>query len=152
MTEEYYGKNIFGETVNFGLDLPAQAGEPEEAEASMARGQEFNIFALTDAIGARDKRGAWVIYEKALASGITADEIFYRIFWGVKSLILSAKCESAEEAGLNPFVYKKSKSFLKNWPVSELEKLLEDLVVGYHEARRGRGEVETMIEKILLRI
>lgn len=135
---------MFGERVDVGLV------EPEEAEVIEKAGREFNIFPLTDAIGDRDKRSAWVVYEQALASGMVADEIFWRVMWGVKALLLSAKTASAEESGLNPFVYKKFKSCLKNWKVEELEKLSESLVVGYHDARRGKGEMETMIEKVLL--
>ncbi len=146
MSEEFYGKNLFGDVVNVGLL------EPKEEEIIEKAGREFNIFPLTDAIGARDKRNAWIVYEQALASGMVADEIFWRVMWGVKSLLLAAKTESAEEAGLNPFVYKKSKSFLENWKLEELENLSESLVVGYHNARRGIGEMETMIEKVLLNL
>ena len=142
--DEYYGKNLFGDVVNVGLI------EPKEEEIIEKAGKEFNVFPLTDAIGEKDKRKAWVVYEQALASGMVADEIFWRVMWGVKSLLLSAKTSSAEESGLNPFVYKKSKSFLVNWKVGELEDLSGSLVVGYHNARRGIGEMETMIEKILL--
>jgi DNA polymerase III delta subunit len=144
MAEEFYGVNLFGERVDVGLV------EPEEKEVIDKAGREFNIFPLTDAIGERDKRKAWVVYEQALASGMVADEIFWRVMWGVKALLLSAKTASAEESGLNPFVYRKFKSCLKNWKLEELEKLSESLVVGYHDARRGKGEMETMIEKILL--
>ncbi len=144
MSDEFYGVNLFGEKVDVGLV------EPEEKEAVEKAGREFNVFPLTDAIGERDKRKAWVVYEQALASGMVADEIFWRVMWGVKALLLSAKTTSAEESGLNPFVYKKFKSCLKNWKVEEIEKLSESLVVGYHDARRGKGEMETMIEKIIL--
>ncbi len=146
MAEEFYGLNLFGERVE--IDLAKE----EVYTEVVSRENDFNVFALTDAIGARDKRSAWTIYEKALASGLTADEIFWRVMWGVKTLLLSAKTSSAEEAGLNPFVYKKSKSFLKNWKVEELEKLSFSLVTGYHDARRGIGEMETMIEKTILKL
>jgi hypothetical protein len=145
--DDFYKSNLFGETVNVGLAEPE-----EETEAkSPWKGGEFNIFALTDAIGARDKRQAWMIYRKALASGMAADEIFYKVMWGVKALLLSAKTD-AEASGLNPFVYRKAKGFLKNWKTEELEELSERLVVGYHNARRGIGEIETMIEKTLLNL
>lgn len=146
MSDEFYGKNLFGEVVNVGL------GEPDEIEIVEKAGREFNIFPLTDAIGARDKRSAWAIYQKALASGMVADEIFWRAMWGVKALLLTLKTKSAEESGLNPFVYKKSKTFLKNWNETELENLSESLVTGYHNARRGLGEMETMLEKVILSI
>lgn len=143
MTDEFYGKNLFGEQVDFGLTKPE-----EETEITSAR-NDFNIFALTDAIAAKDKRHAWVIYQQALASGMTADEIFYRVMWGVKALLLTLKT-TAEASGLNPFVYRKNKAVLKNWNQKELEDLSEELVVGYHNARRGMGEIETLIEKTVL--
>lgn len=146
MAEEFYGKNLFGEVVSLGLK------DPDEKEVVEKAGKEFNIFPLTDAIGGRDKRNAWKIYEQALASGMSADEIFWRIMWGVKALLLAERTESAEESGLNPFVYRKSKGFLKNWKEGEVEKLSESLVVGYHNVRRGVGEMETMIEKTILNL
>lgn len=147
MAEEFYKDNLFGERVDIGF-----LEEEEEGKESPKWESGFNIFALTDAISARDKRNAWVIYEKALASGMVADEIFWRVMWGVKTLLLAEKCKSAEEADLKPFVYSKAKASLKNWKREELEDLSERLVVGYHEARRGVGEIETMIEKILLNL
>lgn len=146
--DEYYGKNLFGERVDVGLKE-----EPEdEIDLGEKEDKRFNIFQLTDAISARDKRNAWVIYQRALSSGMVADEIFWRVMWGVKSLLLSAKAKEVGETGLNPFVYKKAKANLRNWKTEELENLSESLVVGYHEARRGKGEIETLLEKTILKL
>ncbi len=150
MSDEFYGVNLFGERVDVGLVSEVDKEPARTTEGYQSGG--FNVFPLTDAIGEKDKRKAWVVYEQALASGMVADEIFWRVMWGVKALLLSAKTASADESGLNPFVYKKFKSCLKNWKVEELERLSESLVVGYHDARRGKGEMETMIEKILLNL
>jgi DNA polymerase III delta subunit len=147
MTEEYYGKNLFGETVNVGFE----EAEEDERFALAPKEREFNIFQLTDALSARDKRNAWIIYERALASGMAADEVYWRVMWGVKALLLASKTD-AESSGLNPFVYKKAKANLRNWKTEELEKLSETLVLGYHDARRGIGEIETLIEKTLLNL
>src|SRR4051812_8548203 len=117
MSEEYYKINLFGDEVNI-----IHAEEKEIAKEDFSgSSSDFNIFELTDAIGARMKREAWVIYERALASGMSAEEIFWRVMWGVKALLLTERTESAEESGLNPFVYRKSKSFLKNWKKGEIE-------------------------------
>lgn len=149
MDDEYYKQNLFGEVVE--LDL-SKVDEEDEPDLSTKTDERFNVFALTDAIGARDKRQAWILYRQAIAKGLVADELFWRVAWMVKSLLLSAKASSVEETGLNPFVYKKAKGFLRNWKVEELEKLSETLVTGYHNVRRGIGEMETMIEKILLNL
>jgi len=125
--------------------------EEEAIAKAVAKKDSFNIFTLTDAIGARKKKDAWILYQKALASGMVADDIFWRaIAWEIKTLLLASKTSSAEESGLNPFVYQKAKAYSKNFKQGELEQISENLVVGYHNARRGIGEIETLIEKILL--
>src|SRR3989338_6056678 len=135
-------KNLFGEQV---AEEEILEEKPLEKSSST-----FNIFALTDAIGGRNKREAWMLYRKALASGQVPEEIFYRIFWQVKTMLLACCTKSAEEADMKPFPYSKAKSFLKNFKPNELEKLSEALVVGYHQARRGEEEIETFIEKTIL--
>lgn len=155
MSDDYYSKNLFGDKVDVGLaENTEEASESSSSEYGLYGKDKnnFNIFALTDAIGARNKREAWLIYERALASGMSAEEIFWRVMWGVKSLLLAEISESAEEAGLNLFVYKKSKSFLKNWKRDELEELSEGLTIGLHKARRGLFEIETFLEKTILSI
>ncbi|MEK7662102.1 MAG: hypothetical protein AAB355_01195 [Patescibacteria group bacterium] len=137
-------KNLFGENIALEENL-----EEKSLEKSSSA---FNIFALTDAIGGRNKREAWVLYRKALASGMVVEEIFYKIFWQVKSMLLANRTKSAEEADMKTFPYNKAKSFLKNFSTSELQNLSENLVVGYHQARRGEEEIETFLEKIILEI
>jgi len=146
MTDEFYHKDIFGAIIDINL------GEAEDDESLPLdkKGREFNIFALTDAVGARDKKRAWMLYQGALAAGISAEEVFFKIVWQVKCLLIASKTANVGETDMKPFPYSKAKSFLKNFKSGELEKLSEDLVVGYHLARRGEGEIETLVEKILL--
>lgn len=124
-------------------------GEEIDAIGPQAR-SDFNIFALTDAIGARRKRDAWVLYQKALASGMVPEEVFYKLVWQVKTMLIASRTKTAEEADMKSFPYSKAKGFLKNFETSELVNLSESLVLGYHKARRGEGEIETLVEKTLL--
>ena len=142
---EMYAANLFGEKVEVTQDEEADLIGPK------ARA-EFNIWALTDAIGARKKRDAWVLYQKALAAGMVPEEVFYKLFWQTKTMLVASRTKSAEEADMKPFPYNKAKSFLKNFKPGELETLSENLVLGYHAARRGEGEIETLVEKTLLRL
>jgi hypothetical protein len=112
----------------------------------------FNIFSLTDAIGERDKRHAWTLYQKALFSGMVAEEIFWKVTWIVRSMFLAANTNDYSETDMKEFPYKKAKGYAKNFKAGELEQLSEDLVVGYHNARRGEGEIETLLEKIILKL
>lgn len=148
MTEEFYHKDIFGEVV----DISPSAEEEIEKLPLDKKGKEFNIFTLTDALGARNKKEAWVLYQKALLAGVSAEEIFFKLFWQVKSLLTASRVKSIEETEMKPFTYNKAKGYLKNFKQEELEKLSEDLVSGYILARRGEAEIETLIEKLLLKL
>lgn len=149
MAEEYYEQNLFGERVK--IDLAEEEADSFASEGDEYKGA-FNIFALTDSVGERDKRKSWTLYQKALASGMSGEEVFWRIVWVVKTMLLVSKTKSAEEAEVKPFVYNKTKSFLRNWKVEEIENLSSTLVVGYHDARRGLVDIETLLEKLFLNL
>jgi hypothetical protein len=149
MTEEFYHKDIFGNIVDVNLNAMEDVGEKTLFDK---KGREFNIFTLTDAVGARQKKQAWIIYRKALSVGISAEELFYKLVWQVKSMLIASKTKNAGETDMKTFPYNKAKSFLKNFRSGELEALSEKLVVGYYLARRGEGEIETLIEKLLLNL
>ncbi|MDP2641893.1 MAG: hypothetical protein Q8P21_01215 [bacterium] len=146
MTEEFYHKDIFGTVVN--IDL----GEQDEDEAPLIdkKGREFNIFALTDALGARDKKRAWILYQEALLAGLSAEEVFFKVVCQIKSMLIASKTKSVAETDMKAFPYSKAKSFLKNFSISELQNLSTELVIGYHRARQGEGEIETLVEKVIL--
>jgi hypothetical protein len=144
---EQYATNLFGEAV----EAVPKEGEEKDLIGPKARG-EFNIFSLTDAIGARKKRDAWVLYHKALASGMVPEEVFFKLVWQVKTMLLAQMTKTAEEAEMKSFPYSKAKGFLRNFKPGELESFSENLVKGYHQARRGDGEIETLVEKTLLKL
>ncbi len=145
MSDNFFHKNIFGEVVDFDFAPPENKAEEVKAWRS-----DFNVFSLTDALGSRDKKQAWSLYQKALASGLSAEEIFWKIFWIVKSMMIALKTKSYSETEMKEFPYKKAKQYANNFSKDELEKLSEILVVGYHNARRGIGEIDSLIEKLLL--
>jgi len=113
---------------------------------------EFDRFALSDALGRRSKKDAWVLFQKSLDAGGVAEEIHGMLFWQVKSMILATSSKTAGEAGLNPFVFRKSLTFAKNFTEEELKDLSSRLVSIYHEARRGGDELPIALEKFVLGI
>jgi len=147
MIDEFYHKDIFGAVVDVNLGL---IEEDEDKLPLDKKGREFNIFALTDALGARDRKRAWILYQEALGAGVSAEEVFFKVVWQIKSMLIASKTKNVGETDMKPFPYSKAKSFLKNFRTSELQNLSEALVTGYYKARRGEGEVETLVEKILL--
>jgi len=114
--------------------------------------KDFNIFALTDAIGRRDRKKAWVLLQQATAEGVSPENVHGTIFWGMKSMLLARGAKTAKEAGLNPFVFSKSVSFSKNFKDGELENTSSRLISIYHEARRGGAELGIALELFILSI
>ena len=112
--------------------------------------KDFNIFALADAIGSRDKVKAWMIYRQAVDNGQESEAILGTIFWQVKSIIQAAGAKTAGEAGLSPFVFSKSKKYASNYSQEELREFSTDLIKLYHDGHRGVVDLELGIEKLLL--
>ena len=120
-------------------------------EFSMAEKEEkFKIFSLSDALGRRDKKGLWVLYQKALGRGISVGEIRGILFWQVKNLLMLKKTKEPKKLGQNPYVLRKNLSFLSNFKEEELADLSRKLVELPHRSRRGEGEEEILLENFLL--
>lgn len=135
--------------------LSALGKHAEKIQAHSTHAKEkkvdtFNRFALPEALGKRDKKMLWVLYQKALRSGMVEEEIHGLLFWQVKTMLLAAGAGSAEESSLKPFVFSKAKSAARNYSKDELIKLSEDLVRLYHEVRRGKVDMEIGLERFVL--
>jgi len=112
--------------------------------------KEFNTFSFADALGARDRKKLWVLYQKAKRFNIADEEIHGILFWQTKNMLLAGKAGSPSEAGMNPFVYKKARSFLKNYSTEELGSLSRTLITLSHDARRGKHDFATALERFTL--
>lgn len=110
------------------------------------------VFKMTDAIGDKDKKNAWVLLRSELDNGTADEELHGTIFWQMKSILLAKKTKGADEAGLNPYVYSKAKSFSRNWEEEELNKSISSLIDMYHKAHRGEVDFESELEKWVLSI
>ena len=123
-----------------------------EAQKKKEEKRSFNIFSLTDSFGHREKKKTWVIFQKALFSGVLAEEIQNILIWQIKNLLLVKRVKNAKDAGLNPFVFKKSVSMSKNFEEQELKNLSANLLSIYSLNRKGVGELGFELEKFLLRV
>ena len=111
----------------------------------------FNIFSLTDAIGSRNKKKAWILYQEALEVIEKKIDIHNILFWQIKGMILAATSESAKEVGMKPFPYKKAKEYSRNYSLNELKNMSKKLVTILYESRRNKG-LETELEIFILSI
>lgn len=122
----------------------------ESVHSEKIKIKEFNIFDLSDALGNRNAKNLWILYQKAKMHNISDEEIHGILLWLAKSMLLAEKSNSAKEAGLNPFVYRKASGFRKNYSSRELQDLSLQLVTLYHEARRGRAPLSVSLEQFTL--
>jgi len=124
--------------------------QPAQKESS------YKPFAICDAVGERNKTRTWVLLQEAMLSGIETEEVFYKILWQIKNLLLMKKLSQAKiknfekETSLHPFVIKKTLWSINNFTESELEKYSFELVKLYHNVRRGIEKFDTGLEKFLL--
>lgn len=129
----------------------ALGGEVEEKKERSA-----NIFAICDAIAEKNKRKAWETYNLLIMAGVPAEEIFWKIVWEVKNLILmkrlslSGSKDPIGESGLKEFPARKAISYAKNFGLRELNDLSWKLIKFYHEQRIGIVDSEIEMERILI--
>ncbi|TAL48801.1 hypothetical protein EPN83_03360 [Patescibacteria group bacterium] len=126
--------------------------EFSDAKKTKSTVKEFNVFTLTDALGARDRKRLWILFQRGLREGIEPEEMHRLFFWQVKAMIAARGSKGASEAGLNPFVYRKSLGFARNFTKDELNKLSSDLVRLYHDTRRGILDFDIALERFVLGI
>ena len=110
----------------------------------------MDFFEFTDALGRRDKKGLWVLYQDALAEQVPAEEVHGMFFWQAKSMLLARLYTTADEAGMKPYPFQKARECARNYKDGELEVILETLVTIYHEAHRGNTDFFVALEKFIL--
>lgn len=165
--EEFVEKNLaaLASSPNTFLHLEAQlpselikkiekaGGKAEEYKLALqSAAPPFNIFAVNDAFITRDRKQLWLVYQKALVAGIPEEEIFWKLVWQVKTMLLVAKEGSENLKTIKPFVAGKAKRGLAKFKVEELEKLSGDLVALWHDTRRGLGDFDIGLEQLVLSI
>jgi DNA polymerase III delta subunit len=116
------------------------------------KGEKIDFFEFADALGRRDKRGLWVLYQDALQEQVPAEEVHGIFFWQVKSMLFAKKCKTAEEAGMKDYPFRKARDYSRNYKDGELEKISFDLVSMYHEAHRGNKDFFIALEKFILEL
>ncbi len=153
LTESMNSFLIFEPSLEKGIadELGAVATEAEECTAKKSEYKpDFNIFSLGDALGKRNKKELWVLYQGALGAGLSSEEICGTLFWSVKNIALMKNVKTGDDAGLNPFVAKKSRGFSANYTALEIAGLSRSLSAIYHEAHRGGEPMEIALERFVL--
>ncbi len=140
------GADLFGEQSLIVLDDIAELGEIalEKIKASatkvlrfkpelLAKRAGFNLFALADALAARDRAQLWLGYQQALLAGVSGEEIYWRaLVWKVKTLLQSGS---------------------RRYTRPELASLSAKLVRLWHDTKREEGrDFNLELERLLLTV
>ena len=134
--------------------LSSKAGVlPDE----VSKKEGLNFFHIADAVAAKDKARAWLLFQKSLIMGFDSEEVFWKIVWQIKNLLLLKKLNHlperkiAELTRLHPYVIKKTVSASRFFTEEELSRCSSNLVRLYHDSRRGLADFETGVEKFLIK-
>lgn len=132
------------------LEITKVAAKVQSFEKSQIRKEEFNMFALADALGERNRGRLWVLYTKAVRGGASAEEISGILFWQTKAIIQAMSAQSANASGLSPYVFQKSKRYAKNFSSDEILGLASKIISLYHDSHRGTADFEIGLERLAL--
>lgn len=127
-------------------------------EENAVKKEQINIFLLTDAFATKNKKSAWLVFQKMLLNGTSEEEIFWKIFWQVKNISALKPHENeppdltAEKFSLHPFVIKKTLSASKLFTKEELENLSKKLIKIFENERFNKIELNLGIEELILNL
>lgn len=115
-----------------------------------ARKTSPRTFAVTDAFLTHDKRALWLNLHTTLLAGEEIEQIHGALLWQVKSLALAHDYPSAQEAGMSPYVFTKSKKALGYYSREMLSNIMITLLDIAHTSRtEGEDFVENMEKWVL---
>jgi len=117
--------------------------------------QEKNrIYSVADALGRRDRKGLWIEYWRLMLSGFSAEEIFWKLQWQVKNMLLASNAATAADVGLHSFVFGKAQAGARNFKREELidySRRLLDIWGNAHLGEQGGGQpLDLALEQFIL--
>jgi DNA polymerase III delta subunit len=116
------------------------------------KGEKIDFFEFANALGERNKKLLWHLYQEALMEEVPSEEVHGIFFWQVKAMLTALKSKDAIEAGLKPYVFNKGKTYAKNYGEVKLKEMSASLVDMYHEAHRGNTDFAVALEKFILEL
>jgi|AntRauTorckE6833_2_1112554.scaffolds.fasta_scaffold01506_3 hypothetical protein len=113
--------------------------------------RDNNIFDLANALGDKDPKKIWLLYQEKIKS-VRPEEIHGILWWQVKSILSAMKSSSPSDSGLKPFVFQKANTYSKKYKEEEIEKIADDLVNMVHLSRRDGISLDLALERFILGI
>lgn len=116
--------------------------------------ENINTFALGDAVMVKDKKSAWVEFEKSRRRGEKMEAIHGMLFWVFKTLTEVATLSKAEvlAAGIKNYTYSRGVLGMQKYHKEEVYRYFDELKDMYHRAHRGECDLEYSLEQFLLKL
>ncbi len=119
--------------------------------------EDFNIFKFTDALGVRDRKMAWILFQRGLRAGLPAEEIFWKVVWIFRNMILVSPINKNQDGLVSKLDIKSNtinncRRFIQKHTNDSLLESYKRLVDVYHQFRRGRVECEMVLEQFILNL
>jgi DNA polymerase III delta subunit len=115
---------------------------------------DFSAFALADAAMVRDRKTAWVEFEKSRRKGEAMEALHGMLFWAFKTLTAVATLPKADAlaSGIKANSYTSGLRGMEKYKPAEICTRLDDLKDMYHRAHRGECDLEYSLEQFLLQL
>ena len=113
-------------------DALTKAGATVLAAPAAKKAEAFNIFALANAFGARDRKKLWILLVEAGRAGAAPEAVAGMLHWKVRDML--------------------GKGARSAYTPEELKRLSRELVVLYHDSHRGAGELGLLLERFALNL
>ena len=132
------------------LEMKMLGGDITGAAATL------NPFEFTEAFALRERYRAYALFHKNIAAGVKAQELFWKLWWQVKTLALvdahrnESSAEIKQKTGLHPFVIQKAERALSRWRDGDVERLFDSLFAAWRDARLDAADLSLRIEKMVL--
>ena len=122
-----------------------------DADKLIDKNEEGNVFAITDAIGMRNKRMFLILIDNYLKSGGVILILFATITTHIKNLISVKEfpMASPDDLGMKPFVKMKCSGQAKNFDLTELKQIFESLIELDRKMKVGEIGQEEAIEMLI---
>ena len=109
--------------------LGAEGAALEELPSHRSGKAPFNVFALADALGRRDRKTLWLLLVRAGREGIAPENTAGVLAWKARTMLAFARTPRERES---------------------LRALSRELVSLYHDSRRGAGGLDLLLERFAL--
>ncbi len=107
------------------------------------------LFALCDELALRKRHESWLLFQEAVLKGIPIEEIFWKILWQIKTLLI---VKSGDKAEFKPYFYNKIKKASELFTLEDLRKYSSDLIGLYYDSRYGFSDLAIGLERFILKM